>query len=255
MHEDQEDEGYAFNFDWDTEEWMLAGHALRDAVELYANARDGDRARAERDAIAAIRHRLENGELWARAPRWQHSVTYEGVVDDPIIAKAMADQTERGDADYALGPQFWWNYDQAERFAAREDEWVTSSVRVDWVAGDIEFEMRSEIAKGPMKAMTISGHAYGLCFNRTGLPTTQRIVAGKFRKPKPQNDPRPPLPEALLRSWWTGMTEADRAQPWSDLELMCKAMFPQHRIARDRVRALDPGRKPGPKPICGNPSA
>jgi hypothetical protein len=255
MEEDQEDDGSAFNFDWDTEEWVLAGDALRETIEFYASSRDGDRVRAERDAIAALRHRLENGELWARSPKWKVALAYSGVVDDPIFDGMRVPQVVEGDGDYAIGPQFWWNYEQAERFEARGEEWVEASTRMDWVAGDLEYRTWTRVDKGPMTSVTNEAYAFGLCFNRTGLPTTQRITAGRFRKPRPARDPRPPLPDALLRSWWSGMTEADRAQPWSDLELMCRAAFPQHRIARDRVRALDPGRKPGPRPICGNPSA
>lgn len=247
------DEAEELDFDWETEEWVLAGQALRDAIELYAGARDGDRKRAERDAIAALMRRLQAGDLWARAPKWWQSLEFHNVV--PELQDELAGYRASYLEHDLLSPSFWQNLEEASRWQLEKPEvdWIWSHTEIDWVAGDFSFHMETKVEKGPMKLTVVMGRALGVCFNRTGLPTTQRIGivtngdGGKSHK-KPPNRPR--LPDALLISWWNGLSDETKVQPIDGaLVPLAQASFPNHSISRERVRALDPGRKPGPKPI------
>ena len=60
---------------------------------------------------------------------------------------------------------------------------------------------------------------------------------------------RPPrLPQADLLTWWNSLNEEERGRSQPDLHAMAKKEFPQHTVARDRVRDLTAGRKRGPRP-------
>lgn len=63
-------------------------------------------------------------------------------------------------------------------------------------------------------------------------------------------EPRlPRLPEPKLQTWWRQLgTRCDR-MTLTELEAKVRADFPDHTIARERIRALAPGRKRGPKQI------
>lgn len=251
----EQDEDSPFDFDWETEEWVLAGHALRDAVELYAAAGDGNRGRAVQDAINALLHRLQNGQLWARSPNWSWTRTFENVHSD--LEQYFEPIRLSGGEDMLLGWQFWSQFDQAREWSLREPEdWIENRARADWVAGDFEFFSSIKPSDGTMGRHSTQGEAYGVCFNRSGLPTTQRIsTLTAAPRVKKLTDRSPPLPEALLRGWWDNLDTEQRALPQNDLERLCRSSFPHHHIARDRVRALDPGRKPGPKPLSGKATA
>lgn len=57
------------------------------------------------------------------------------------------------------------------------------------------------------------------------------------------------LPDARLKEWWWGLAEKDRGQSQSKLLEVCRAAFPEHSVARQRIRELTPNRKRGPKPL------
>lgn len=174
-----EDEGEELDFDWLTEEWVPAAEAIRETVNLY-DAILGDRERSIAKAVAAIRRRLDNRTLWARAPRWSASLQYEEVADElsDLFPGYYINEKE---ADL-ISWSFWHNLAEAEKWQLNppDSKWVTGFAELDWIAGDCEFHLRSKVEKGPMKAVEISGHAIGLCFNRTGLPATVRIKSGHW---------------------------------------------------------------------------
>ena len=58
-----------------------------------------------------------------------------------------------------------------------------------------------------------------------------------------------PLPEAKLKKWWSSLTPVERGKSQDMLRAKCAAKFPAHRVARQRIRAITPGRKRGRKPI------
>lgn len=57
----------------------------------------------------------------------------------------------------------------------------------------------------------------------------------------------PDLPQADLHKWWNGLTPQERQYSFPKLWEMCRRAHPNHRVSRDRIRHLDPGRKPGRK--------
>jgi hypothetical protein len=78
------------------------------------------------------------------------------------------------------------------------------------------------------------------------------IAAAEVRKllqgngsARPKKPPR--LPEAKLKWWWDALSDDERAKGHEELWTLCRDAHPGHSISRERVRALDPGRKRGPK--------
>lgn len=57
----------------------------------------------------------------------------------------------------------------------------------------------------------------------------------------------PDLPQADLHKWWTGLTLQERQCSFEKLGELCRRAHPNHRVSRDRIRQLDPDRKPGRK--------
>lgn len=62
---------------------------------------------------------------------------------------------------------------------------------------------------------------------------------------------KPPLPEAELKRWWDGMAASRESLTQGDLLLLIRAKYPDNHIARDRIREISGGRKPGKKAIGG----
>ncbi|MEJ6010157.1 hypothetical protein [Novosphingobium aquae] len=172
---DSEPDDY-FDLDVDllSDDWVPAGQAMRETVDLYLGV-VGDRDRSVTDAIAAIRHRLETGALWARAARWSASLEYSGVeaeLQDIMRGYSISEK----EAD-VITASFWQNLTEAQKWEndPPETKWVSGWTRTDWIAGDIEFDIDTKVVKGPMKSMHMQGRATGLCFNRAGLPATKRL--------------------------------------------------------------------------------
>lgn len=65
----------------------------------------------------------------------------------------------------------------------------------------------------------------------------------------------PDLSDADLKRWWDRLSDADRDLPQDDLHKRCEAAHPNNSIARQRVRALLPNRRPGPRRITPNSTA
>lgn len=60
----------------------------------------------------------------------------------------------------------------------------------------------------------------------------------------------PSLSPSQLRDWWNELPEETKGQPIDRVLVpLCRSAFPNHGISRDRIRALAPGRKRGPKPF------
>lgn len=62
---------------------------------------------------------------------------------------------------------------------------------------------------------------------------------------------RPALSGADLTKWWEGMAASRDLLTQDQLLTLLRAKFPDKHIARDRIRDLSGGRKPGPKGIGG----
>lgn len=63
------------------------------------------------------------------------------------------------------------------------------------------------------------------------------------------SESKPRLPDAKLIKWWDDKVAVRDSLPIDELWLIARNKFPDHHIARDRIRELASGRKRGPKPI------
>lgn len=59
----------------------------------------------------------------------------------------------------------------------------------------------------------------------------------------------PDLSDADLRKWWEALDEHERALPRENLLERCASAHPNHKVTRERIRKLTPGRRPGPRKI------
>ncbi len=76
------------------------------------------------------------------------------------------------------------------------------------------------------------------------LPASMQGEAGQAQ----YEPPKPPVPDAQLQRWWDKRSPVRDALSQADLWTLAKADFPDHAVARERIRALSEGRTPGPKP-------
>jgi hypothetical protein len=60
---------------------------------------------------------------------------------------------------------------------------------------------------------------------------------------------QPVLSEQALKKWWGALPPKEKALSHDTLLERCRAGHPNHRITRQRIRDLAPGRKRGQKPI------
>jgi hypothetical protein len=65
----------------------------------------------------------------------------------------------------------------------------------------------------------------------------------------------PTLSATDLEKWWGELSDDHKAKPHTDLHNLCKSAHPLKLITRERIRALAPGRKRGPKPFGGKATA
>ena len=114
------------------------------------------------------------------------------------------------------------------------------STSYDWELGSFKGEShgakadsRIELTGVHFLASTINAHLKGI----DGGDATE---AGK-----------PALPEAELKRWWDSMAASRDSLTQGDLLLLIRAKYPDNHIARDRIREISGGRKPGKKAIGG----
>ena len=80
-----------------------------------------------------------------------------------------------------------------------------------------------------------------------GLSSTKATEQSKSSDFEVSSDA--PLMDSALRRWWGRLTDAERNKPQKILLDLCRAAHPGKQIARGRIRALTPHRRPGPRPI------
>lgn len=64
-----------------------------------------------------------------------------------------------------------------------------------------------------------------------------------------KNNHQTPLPEAELKRWWNSLSDQERELSRNELHKRCLVTYPENSIARQRIRDIEPRRKPGPRPI------
>ena len=260
-------EANPLNFEWERADWVQSGRAIQETIEFYLASGAKDRETARENALSAIDHRISSNKMWANSPQWYLSIENfltEGAKSDDEIIKIFPDY-DLSNENCGLIPQCFWN----NLFTADLQFKKTSSgrppnvydkledvyARLDWSAGDFEFNITiRNIAVGPVERMVARGAAFGVCFERNGLPATQPVMGGKVVRNTPMKPTRPALPrlsEAALNDWWKRLGDDQRESSHGALLELCRANFPDKSISRQRVRELSPHRKRGPKPISG----
>lgn len=263
IRDDSDDDFIFIGLDLESEEWVPAGQALSETIDFYASVREGDRFEAERDAISAFLHRLAHGEMLARSHRWYHGLKHSVVSDDAELLQALA-PTEKSDRETEfIETGFWWNLSEIERERKEVEAdtgapFMVDSVKCNWIAGDFDFFSHMIVEGDAIKSIEVHGFAFGVHFNRKGLPTFSRFSPGAPRVGSPRKrvrDDRPRLPDSALMQWWAALPDATKSRSQDDLLMTCQTAFPRNSIARDRIRELTGPRKRGPKPIGGKETA
>lgn len=87
----------------------------------------------------------------------------------------------------------------------------------------------------------------GVYFLKATIPGYVEKLEGEADK----EESKPTLPEGELRRWWDSLAASRDSLTQDDLLLLIRAKYPDKHIARDRIREISGGRKPGKKPIGG----
>lgn len=208
------------------EEWIPLREAVSEVATAYAKYMHCEPREAVPDAWTAILRRLETGGVSSRAHFWTLEITDSD-------GKTVQFETSKMMRDEILCP-LW--------FLFRKNPDEDTKVESDWVCGDFEFYQTIKSDEGQSFAFAC---AFGVVVDRSSLP----VIGDDASKRATIAGNRKRLPTTALQAWWDGLDENTRALPQDTLWMICKAHFPSNSVARDRIRALDPGRKPGPKPI------
>ena len=165
----------------------------------------------------------------------------------------------------------WITIENGQKFEKHDELiprnfWADRDMKQDWSHGDFVSTIYPDDAKFEIEAI-------GVTFDRAGIaalasismqvnpsaadPTTIRDEA-QLAEPavmSVRGGKLPPLSQEALKRWWTGLSDVERDLPSDKLHKQCVSAHPANSIARDRVRALAPQRKPGPRPIEPKSSA
>lgn len=145
------------------------------------------------------------------------------------------------DSKNQVSAALWQNFQLCGQFDAQ-----------DWERGNLHFAGAEPIFKQP-----IHGQAVGVEVALTGLPLIGSESAYAAPMPskapatiaKSEREQKPRLKQAVLQRWWERLSADEQDEPQKVLWEKCRAAHPNHEIARDRIRDLTRGRKPGPRPI------
>lgn len=226
-------------------EWRSMHSALSQVKKFYQGVGFSETA-AEVNAKRAILRRLEKGGAFSKisgdnAVNQYYCVAYAHHRDKPRKPREfnLSDGTQA--KIFGVIPITFW------RFLNRSEKLE----ECDWWAGDFVFSYFDSQLDAE-----ISGKALNVEVTICKLPgfTEQRPL--RTRRHLSREDMKlPPVAEAALVGWWASLDRATKKMSHAKLVEVAKSAFPGKFVSRDRVRALDPGRKPGPKPISDKTSA
>ena len=225
------------------EEWIPLRQAVVEVAKEYSNFLSCERAAALVAAHNAIIRRLQLNLMKSRSEDWSLSFIQTG---------NRRESNQNVINGFEIPGEFWFEFEKSDCISAS-----------DWVSGEYIF-IRHRIDHYSMKIIECMGYASKVEVNRDGLPvigdyfsnlresdekfdhthksSRKRVVdATKVRKPT--------LPVTKLTNWWEALDAKSRALSHVELLKLANVSFPENSISRDRIRALAPGRKPGPKPI------
>ena len=112
--------------------------------------------------------------------------------------------------------------------------------RDNWVNGNL-------IVRGRLRGRQVEVRLYGFGFDASVV----RDMLPQARKP-PE---RPAVPSGELEKWFRGYLErcggVENLPTNPEIHAAAKRHFPRYSVGRDRLRAIQPPKKPGPKRIGG----
>jgi hypothetical protein len=167
--------------------------------------------------------------------------------------RAKNEQGERnGTADEAERSTFLLMLLNREK--RQTDEWSSNSCTIGFALAD---ERRGNfkavrVEAGQWATESFVFDVVGLKFRRTDLAS---VFSEKALRSSSKQSKLKRLPEALLLEWWNGLDEETKAVSQNEHLRLCIAQFPDHHVARERVRELTRGRTVGRKPLGGKTTA
>lgn len=222
-------------------DWQPAEIAFSQVKRFYEGS-GRDKLEAEEQAQTAILRRLLRGGAFARIRNADARIMYDlTLFPGENLRKRRGSVIHWGhlNGDNALpkgviSRNFW-------RMLNRSG---SSSLR-DWHAGDFEFDFEDEKLE-----CQVVGKLLDALISVCKLPGYDRGLDKSVKAKNRFNAAESPrLSEFALQNWWCSLDAETQRLPQTQITELCKAAFPRNSISRDRIRALDPGRKPGPKPI------
>lgn len=207
-------------------------------------------------------------EIWISAREAREAVSpgcnFVGQATDAICRYAAAGLVRARAAMFTVEAE--GRKEQVEDHLIVADFWSLKLEKQDWMHG---------VFLGVDRSMSweIRCEALGVTFDRAGIeamaPTVMQAKALPVDLPSMADESQlgephakavgggklPRLPDAPLIRWRNALSDEERDLPRVELHKRCVAAHPDNSISRERVRALLPRLKPGPRPIKRNSSA
>lgn len=200
-------------------------------------------------------------EAWISASE-ARAIVSQGWQDEGKPTDAICRRAKYGEIQAKA--RRWITIENGQKFE-KSDEliprnfWADRDMKQDWSHGDFLSTIYPDDTNFEIEAI-------GVTFDRAGIaalasianqvnpshadPTTIKDGA-ELAEPAAMSvreGKLPPLSQKALRRWWKTLSDVKRDLPSDKLHKLCVSAHPANSIARDRVRALAPQRKPGPRP-------
>lgn len=230
--------------------WLPIGKALYFVTEAYKVEFELSEANAWDKAQSSFWNRLQSGEMLAKSNDSNFS---------NFPTKNNPERRLGCWGSESIIPLMFWEYLR-----------VGKVEYADWIAGDFRYTYCDGDRHTDKVELGLFASASNVQVALHNLPVLQSWpnydVTRLNRAPKielvptacPENlaaGKAPRLSDAALEVWWKNLDPENRKLPQAKLWELAKACFPRNLVSRDRIRALDPGRKPGPKRLGGKMSA
>ncbi|MCW1984924.1 UNVERIFIED_ORG: hypothetical protein M2348_000635 [Sphingomonas sp. R1F5B] len=224
----------------ETSDWLSPAKAFTLVADAYKAIQSQHTETASEWARDAVISALAKGHCKARAV--EASLDLGGVHATFVFlwTKSLAPFSPL-DANMRVSAALWQNFLLCNQ---RENQ--------DWESGNLEFSGVEPITQQPIR-----GRAVGVELERKGLPLVGSESAYAVPTPpeapvaivKSEREQKPRLKPAELQRWWARLSVDEQNETQTALWEKCCAAHPNHAIARDRIRDLTRGRKPGRRPI------